>query len=55
MNVKIPRPVFYTTIAVVALVIGIFLYREATDPLYHRDPETVTGFQRMGTPGPPNR
>ena len=55
MNLTISRRLFYSVIAVVALVIGVALYRQATEPLYHVDPNTVTGFQRMGTPGPPTK
>lgn len=39
MNKQIPPAIFYVVIAIVFLVVTVILYRQATDPLYHRDPE----------------
>lgn len=39
MKRPIPPAVFYITIAVAFFIAIVILYRQATDPLYHRDPD----------------
>jgi len=47
MRKQIPAPLFYGIVAVVFAVVVVLLYREATDPLYHRHPDD----QRFIPPG----
>ncbi len=46
MKKELPRSVFYTAVGLVVLIAGVLLYRQATEPLYHRDPNA----QRFVTP-----
>lgn len=39
MNAKVPPALFIVIVGLVAAVAGVLLYRQATDPLYHRDPD----------------
>ena len=50
MKKELPPSVFYAVVGVVMLVLGVLLYRQATDPLYHRHPDEqqfVSPGQRM--------
>jgi hypothetical protein len=38
MKKQIPPALFYFIVAVVFFIVVVILYRQATDPLYHRDP-----------------
>lgn len=38
MKKQIPSSVFFVVLLATVCVVGFFLYKQATDPLYHRDP-----------------
>jgi hypothetical protein len=39
MNVKLPPAVFFVIVGLVVAVAGVLLYRQATEPIYKRDPD----------------
>jgi len=42
MKQQVSPKLFFAVIALVCLVVGVILYRQATDPLYHHDPDEET-------------
>lgn len=38
MKKQVPPALFYFVVAIVFFIVVVILYRQATDPLYHRDP-----------------
>ncbi len=39
MKQQISPKIFFSILAVILLVVGIVLYRQATDPIYHNEPD----------------
>lgn len=52
MTKKVSPKLFYTIITVVCLVVGMILYRQATDPLYHVEPDEEAARRQFTKPAP---
>jgi len=52
MKTQISPKVFFAVLAVFLAILGTLLYRQATDPLYHREPDEEAARKQFLKPGP---
>jgi Tfp pilus assembly protein PilO len=50
MNQKVSPKVFFAVLAMVVLVMGFLLYRQATEPLYHHEPTEEEAMRQFAKP-----
>lgn len=52
MKQQVSPKLFFAVIALVCLAVGFVLYRQATDPLYHFEPDEEAAQRQFTKPAP---
>jgi hypothetical protein len=50
MKQQVSPKIFFAVIAIVCLAMGAILYRQATDPLYHHEPDEEAARRQFSKP-----